>query len=147
LVQCREEVTERIGGLTADQVWARPLGATPVGFHARHAAGSLDRLFAYARGESLSPAELAALAAEEQPDFAPDIARQLVANFDAAVDRALRQLRSTDETTLLEARSVGRARLPSNVLGLLFHAAEHTQRHIGQLVTTAKALSQTPPVG
>ena len=58
--------------------------------------------------------------------------------FDAAVDKALAQLRATDERTLLDARGVGRAQLPSTVLGLLFHAAEHTQRHMGQMVTTIK---------
>ena len=66
---------------------------------------------------------------------------QGVGGFDEAVERALEQLRATSETTLLEVRGVGRAQLPSTVLGLLFHAAEHTQRHVGQLVTTAKALS------
>ena len=65
---------------------------------------------------------------------------QLVEAFDAAVDRALEQLRATDDTTLLEPRVVGRGRLPSTVIGLLFHAAEHTQRHAGQLVTTAKVV-------
>jgi hypothetical protein len=64
----------------------------------------------------------------------------LVAEFDAAVERALAQVRATDPATLLEPREVGRARLPSTVIGLLFHAAEHTQRHVGQLVTTAKVV-------
>ena len=147
LLQCREQLTERISGLTADQIWARPLGAAPVGFHARHAAGSLDRLFTYARGESLSSTQLAALEVEEDPDFSPDIARRLVAVFDDGVERAFQQLRTTSEATLLEPRRVGRLQLPSTVIGLLFHAAEHTQRHIGQLVTTAKALAAvTPPV-
>jgi uncharacterized damage-inducible protein DinB len=141
LLQCREEFAAAVGGLTPEQLWARPGGAASIGFHARHAAGSLDRLFTYARGEQLSPAQLAALAAEGQTDFTADISRRLVADFDAAVERALEQLRTTSETTLLEARGVGRARLPSTVLGLLFHAAEHTQRHVGQLVTTAKVLS------
>ena len=68
------------------------------------------------------------------------IQQTLVAEFDAAVDRALGQLRATDPATLLEPREVGRARLPSTVLGLLFHAAEHTQRHAGQLATTAKVV-------
>lgn len=142
LIQCREELTARVTGLTPDQIWAKPFGAASVGFHARHAAGSLDRLFTYARGEPLSSAQRAALAAEEHPDFASNIDRQLVAAFDDAVERALAQLRATSETTLLDARGVGRAQLPSTVLGLLFHAAEHTQRHVGQLVTTAKALSE-----
>ena len=118
----------------------RPKGAASIGFHARHAAGSLDRLFTYARGEPLSSAQLVALAAEANPDLTSNAAATLVVAFDAAVERALEQLRTTSETTLLDARGVGRAQLPSTVLGLLFHAAEHTQRHVGQLVTTAKLL-------
>ena len=119
-------------------IWVTPGGAASVGFHARHAAGSLDRLFTYARGEQLNAAQKAALAAEGQPDLRPQVVAGLLAEFDAAVERALEQLRATDESTLTEARGVGRAQLPSTVVGLLFHAAEHTQRHMGQLMTTAK---------
>ena len=140
LLQCREEMRAHVAGLTPEQVWARPNGAASIGFHARHAAGSLDRLFTYARGERLSAAQLAALAAEAHPDLTPRVGAALVAAFDEAVERALEQLRTTAERTLLDARGVGRAQLPSTVLGLLFHAAEHTQRHVGQLVTTEKVL-------
>jgi len=142
LLQCREELTAALAGLTPDQLWQRPNGAASIGFHARHAAGSLDRLLTYARGESLSPAQMAALAVEETPDLASDAAATLAAGFDAAVERALAQLRATSESTLLAPRGVGRARLPSTVLGLLFHAAEHTQRHVGQLVTTGKVIGR-----
>jgi uncharacterized damage-inducible protein DinB len=140
LLQCREELTARLTGLTPDQIWARPGGGASIGFHARHAAGSLDRLFTYARGETLSPAQLAILEDEGTPDPASDIAPRLIATFDATVEQALAQLRRTAEATLLEGRSVGRARLPSTVLGLLFHAAEHTQRHLGQITTTARVV-------
>jgi hypothetical protein len=138
LLQCREELEATVRGMTSDQLWTQPAGAASVGFHAQHAAGSLDRLFTYARGERLSPAQKAVLVTEAQPDLAPNVAARLIAGFDEAVERALAQLRNTAESTLLEPRGVGRAQLPSTVLGLLFHAAEHTQRHIGQIVTTAK---------
>jgi hypothetical protein len=140
LLQCREELRAQVVGLTPEQIWARPSGAASIGFHARHAAASLDRLFTYARGELLSAAQRAALAAEAEPGSTPAPGAALVAAFDEAVERSLEQLRTTPETTLLEFRGVGRAHLPSTVLGLLFHAAEHAQRHIGQLVTTAKVL-------
>jgi len=140
LLQCREELTAKIAGLTPEQIWARPSGAASIGFHARHAAGSLDRLFTYARGEHLNADQLGVLASEAQPDLSPDAGAALVAGFDEAVERALEQLRMTREATLLDARGVGRAQLPSTVIGLLFHAAEHTQRHVGQLVTTSKVL-------
>jgi hypothetical protein len=132
-------LTARVTGLTPDQIWARPGGAGSIGFHARHAAGSLDRLFTYARGERLSPAQQAALAAEEQPDVSPDIDRALVTAFNEAVERALEQLRTTNEATLLESRGVGKGATPVyRCLALCSTPPEHTQRHVGQLVTTAK---------
>jgi uncharacterized damage-inducible protein DinB len=138
LLQCREEITSALAGLTPVQLWARPNGAASVGYHARHAAGALDRLFTYARGELLSADQRSALEDEQSFDVAPDAASRLATNFGAAVERALGQLRLTDEGTLTERRGVGRAMLPSTVIGLLFHGAEHAQRHTGQLVTTAK---------
>ena len=138
LLQCRAEVRAALAALETAQIWTRPGGSASVGFHARHAVGSLDRLLTYARGEQLAPAQLDALAAEGRVDADVDIQHTLVAEFDAAVDRALTLVRATEESSLLEPREVGRARLPSTVIGLLFHAAEHTQRHVGQLVTTAK---------
>jgi uncharacterized damage-inducible protein DinB len=140
LLQCREELASTVTGLPPEQLWARPGGAASIGFHARHAAGSLDRLFTYARGNKLSPEQHAVLAAEGQPDAASGADVRLVAAFNLAVDQALEQLRTTNESTLLDARGVGRRELPSTVIGLLFHAAEHTQRHVGQLVTTASIL-------
>jgi uncharacterized damage-inducible protein DinB len=141
LLQCREELHVHVGSLTPEQLWARPSGAASIGFHVRHAAGSLDRLFTYARGEALSAEQHAALRAEGEPDLAPDAARKLLAAFDLGVDHAITQLHNTSEATLLEFRGVGRAQLPSTTMGLLFHAAEHTQRHVGQVVTTARVVS------
>lgn len=142
LLQCREELRTHVGELLPHHIWARPSGVASIGFHVRHAAGSLDRLFTYARGETLSPAQQAALLAEAQPDAAADIAARLLVGFDEAVERALEQLRTTRETALLDPRGVGRAQLPSTVLGLLFHAAEHAQRHVGQAVTTTKIVCE-----
>jgi len=144
LLQCREEIAAHVQGLTPELVWARPGGAASVGFHVRHAIGSLDRLLTYARGEQISAAQLHYLANEAQADVSADISRRLVTEFDRAVERALDQLRATAETALLESRVVGRGQLPSTVVGLLFHAAEHTQRHAGQLVTTTKVVASQP---
>lgn len=141
LLQCREELQATLERLTPEQIWARPAGAASVGFHARHAAGSLDRLFTYARGERLSAEQQAALAAEGQPDPDAGSGERLLAGFSAAIDRALAQLRATGEATLPDARAVGRAQLPTTVIGLLFHGAEHAQRHVGQAVTTAKVVA------
>jgi uncharacterized damage-inducible protein DinB len=141
LLQCREELQATLERLTPEQIWARPAGAASVGFHARHAAGSLDRLFTYARGERLSADQQAALASEGESDVEPGTAARLTAGFSQAVERALAQLRATGDATLTERRAVGRAQLPTTVLGLLFHGAEHAQRHVGQAVTTAKIVS------
>jgi len=139
LLQCREEIHATLMPLTVAQIVARPGGAASIGYHVRHAIGSLDRLLTYARGEQLSELQLDALARERDgDDESPHLAQRLVAMYDAAVDRALEQVRATSESTLRDAREVGRGKLPSTVIGLLFHAAEHTQRHAGQAVTTAK---------
>ena len=141
LLQAIEDVRRVALPLDDRALWARPGGAASVGFHLRHAPGALDRLFTYARGETLSPEQLAALKRETDPTGqGKSSASELVAAFEAQVERALAQLRSTREETLTERREVGRARLPSTVIGLLFHAAEHTQRHVGQTIATAKVV-------
>lgn len=135
LLQALEEVNRIVKPLSPDHLWARPGGAASVGFHVRHAAGSLDRLFTYARGEGLSSEQLSFLEGEAEPGAQ---ASALVAAFEIQVEQAMAQLRATEDSTLLETRGVGRLQLPSTVIGLLFHAAEHTQRHVGQIVTTAR---------
>jgi hypothetical protein len=141
LLQAVEDVRRAVDPLSAAHLWARPGGAPSVGFHVRHASGSLDRLFTYARGEALSKEQLAFLTSEAEPGFPPLEAAVLVLDFERQVDRALAQLRATPESTLLEPRGVGRLQLPSTVLGLLVHTAEHTQRHVGQIITTAKIVT------
>jgi len=139
LVQARDEVRAAVADFPDALLWERPGGVAAVGFHLRHLSGVVDRLFAYARGLPLDDAQRAFLAAESTPSADPR-ARDLADAFDAQVERALSQLRATDERTLLEPREVGRARLPSTVLGLLVHAAEHTSRHLGQLLVTARVV-------
>ena len=137
LLQCGEEIQHSLEGMTAEQVWHSPNGAASIGFHVLHAIGSLDRLLTYARGGLLSEAQRQALVQESRPNSGVS-ADDLRSAFDAAVERALEQLRTTDPATLTDVRGVGRSKLPSTVVGLLFHAAEHTQRHAGQIVTTKK---------
>jgi uncharacterized damage-inducible protein DinB len=149
LLQAREEVMERMDGFPEELLWERPEGVASPGFHLRHLSGVLDRLFTYARGEGLDQEQLEALKAEGKPG--PRLA-ELLNKFHRQVDLALRQLETTSEEELTQVRGVGRTRIPSTVLGLLFHAAEHTQRHNGQLLVTVKVLlgekypSGNPPV-
>ena len=133
LLQARDEVARVAMGATEVELWQRPGGAASAGYHLQHLAGSLDRLLTYARGESLSEAQFAALAKEDAPGVS---APALVSTVVEQINRALDQVRLTPVEQLEQAREVGRARLPSTVLGLLFHAAEHTARHVGQLTTT-----------
>lgn len=141
LIDADEDVGKALGTLTAEQVRMRPGNAAPLAFHVRHAIGSLDRLFTYARGAALSQFQLATLAAEKPMDVSTATPEQLAHEFSAAIGHAMTQLRATTESELFVAREVGRAKLPSNTLGLLFHAAEHTARHVGQIVTTARIVA------
>jgi uncharacterized damage-inducible protein DinB len=111
---------------------------TPLGFHVAHLSGSTDRLLTYARGERLDALQKAALLREGGLAAECPPVERLLADWHATVDRALAQLAATPEATLGDARAVGRAQLPSTVLGLIFHAAEHASRHTGQIVTTAR---------
>lgn len=138
LQMSREDVTAAVAGLSPLQVWTVLDGVTPIGFHVAHLSGSTDRLLTYARGAVLDDSQKAVLARERTiADERPSV-DALLSEWHATVDRALAQLAATDPATLTDARAVGRDKLPSTVLGLLFHAAEHASRHTGQIVTTAK---------
>ena len=141
LIQVQEDLQRLVATVPAGDVWQRPGGAASIAFHVSHTGGALDRLFTYARGEALSDAQRAAARAEGKPDDPPATLVTLVSGVNATIERAFDQLRGTTTAGLLEERKVGRAGLPSNVIGLLFHAAEHATRHVGQAITTAKILS------
>lgn len=139
LLQAREEVRGIVHDFPADSLWIQPAGVASVGFHLQHLSGVVDRLFTYARGQALGEEQRRALAVEGTPQDGDDV-ESLLQRFEARVDEAIEQLRATEEHAVREARMVGRAQLPSTVLGLLFHAAEHTQRHVGQLLVTARVV-------
>lgn len=135
-----EDCEAAVRDLPPDLLWVEHAGAASVGFHLRHLAGATDRLLTYARGETLSSVQKSALMSERAPGDPLPSAADLLSSWRTGVDRALAQLAATPESALLDFRGVGRGQLPSNVLGLLFHAAEHASRHTGQVVTTAKIL-------
>jgi len=145
LIQVREDLERLATTVPADQVWQRPGGAASIGFHVRHTGGALDRLFTYARGEGLSDAQRAAMRVEGEAGDPQVPLPTLVSEVGRIIDQALEQLRATSKGSLLDERKVGRAGLPTTVLGLLFHAAEHSTRHVGQAITTA--LVQRPHTG
>ena len=146
LLQAREEVNALLQDFPESLLWERPLDRNNValasaGFHLQHLTGVLDRLFTYARGEVLSPNQLTALAIEGKPSEPLPSIQELIDRFDEQVDLALAQLRIINQQTLTEIRGVGRAQLPSTVIGLLVHAAEHTMRHVGQLSVTTRLIT------
>jgi uncharacterized damage-inducible protein DinB len=137
LLQVGESADELAQNLTEEQWNARPGGVASSAFHVRHMAGVIDRLFTYARGEGLSPEQFAGIRSEGDHLAAADV--QPVMNaLHARIDAALDQLRATDPATVTDFREVGRARLPSTVIGCLVHGAEHAMRHIGQLSVTTR---------
>lgn len=140
LMQAAEDVPMAVRGLTTAQLWALPGGAAAVGFHLRHVAESIDRLLTYARGEMLTDAQFTTLDAEPFDDGRS--ADELAGAAVAAIARAIETMRDTPPGSYLDTRGVGRRRLPTTVLGLLVHIAEHTQRHVGGIIATAKVVRE-----
>ncbi len=142
LLQIREGVGELIDNLTEAQWNARPAGVASAAFHVRHITGVVDRLFTYARGETLKEEQFASLRMEREPVVAADVPTVLQA-LDTRIESAVAELRSIDPATLGEWRGVGRAQLPSTVIGCLVHGAEHSMRHGGQLSVTVRVVRAT----
>jgi hypothetical protein len=134
--QAREDLDRATDGLTPEQLWTSPQGIGQVGFHLRHIAGSTDRLVTYLQGGSLNDEQMAALRSEHVPSGAGR--GELLALVECAFRRAEAVVRAIDPAILAEPRSVGRKHLPTTVIGLLVHIAEHTQRHVGQAISAAK---------
>ena len=140
LQQVREDIEPVVHDLTTDQLWHRPGGAAAIGFHLHHLPGSLERLLTYSRGESLSPEQMARLASERTVHEDRPGLDALVARLTGEIERALDYLRTIPAEALLEHRDVGRKKLPSTTMGLIFHAAEHSSRHAGQIVTLGRVV-------
>jgi hypothetical protein len=133
----REDIERYCAGLTVAELHARPFGLAPVAFHLRHIAGSVDRLITYAEGRSLSEQQMADVRSELN---ATSTKEELFAGLQQACADAESRIRVFDVSMFDEARQVGRKQLPTTVGGLLVHIADHTQRHVGQAVTTAKVV-------
>jgi uncharacterized damage-inducible protein DinB len=138
-LQVRQEISVLLDDLSVEQIWRRPAASASIGFHLIHLAGATDRLLTYARGEPLSEAQVAAAKGEQA--LSGLTAAQLMALVQEAMDAAIEQIRRTSSERITDAREVGRQRLPSTVLGLIFHAAEHATRHSGQISTLRKIVT------
>ena len=141
ILQAREEVNLMMIDFPNELIWERPNAVASVAFHLQHLSGVLDRLFTYANNQILNEDQLELLALEADSMQLLTV-KGLLIRFNNQVNKALTQLKNIEEKTLLEPRSIGRKQIPTNQLGLLFHAAEHTQRHVGQLLVTIKMLKK-----
>lgn len=139
LLQAQEEIHLLMNGFPADQLWEKPAGMASPAFHLQHIAGVLDRMASYAKSERLSESQFDYLKKEGARDSQWTV-ENLLEQLDQQIAAFLKQVSQTNPDTLGDFREVGRGRLPSTVGGLLFHAAEHTQRHVGQLLVTVKVL-------
>ncbi len=135
-IQVRQELAKHMAGVTREQLW-RKIGGASAGFHIKHLAGSVDRLTTYLLGDELSEQQLRRLREEETDS---ENIQDLLRLVDETLTASERRLQSLDPSRIYEARAVGRKRLPTTVIGLLVHLSEHTQRHLGQAITTAKFL-------
>ena len=135
--QASEDLEHWTTSLTDQQIWERPRGLTPIGFHLRHIAGSVERLMTYVIGGQLTEAQLTSLRTELDAGERRDV---LLKTIHQAFEAAETTIRSIDPAALIETRGIGRKHLPSTVAGLLTHIAEHTQRHVGEVIVTAKLL-------
>jgi uncharacterized damage-inducible protein DinB len=138
----KEDLTRWCAALSDAELNARPAGIAPIAFHIRHVARSVDRLLTYAEGKTLNEMQLAALKIELEPNAK---SRELFAELEAAFAAAARRIAQIDPARWPEPRTVGKKHLPTTVAGLLVHIADHTQRHVGQAITTAKIVAASRP--
>jgi len=139
LLQSVREIKTYLTDFPEDRLWEKPYGRASVGFHLRHITGVLDRMLSYADMKALTVEQFDYLKNEGNGENAPS-SEKLIDDFEVKVNQALEYFKNTPESILTEERFVGRKKLPSTVIGLLFHAAEHGQRHVGQLLVTVSVL-------
>ena len=138
LLQAKDEINEMMNNVSDNLLWQKPGGAASPAFHLQHIPGVLDRLFTYASGQMLSAEQLEYLkkeGVEDEKATTDSLLQQLNLKIESSIDRL-----KDFENDLTSVRYVGRQQIPSTVLGLLFHSAEHTMRHTGQLLVTLKVL-------
>ena len=138
LLQVKADTLALMNGFPESRIFEKPGGAASVSFHLKHISGVIDRMFTYAEGKPLSETQWAYLREEEIPDGNLEM---LLNAIKVKVEEALEKLEQFNEEELLKPVKVGRKGLPSTVWGLIFHAAEHCQRHYGQLYVTVRFLS------
>jgi uncharacterized damage-inducible protein DinB len=136
-----DDLSKWTAGLTDAEIRSQPLGLNAIAFHLRHIARSTDRILTYAEGGQLSADQLAALKSEQGGEGNEETLAALLAEVEISFTRAADRIRALATANLETPRFVGRKQLPTSIGGALIHVADHTQRHVGQVVTTAKVLT------
>ncbi|WP_286754340.1 MULTISPECIES: DinB family protein [Sphingobacterium] len=140
LLQVEEDVLKYTAQISSAQLWTKPGGNASIGFHLQHIRGVIDRMFTYAENKSLTDKQFDDLRQEGLENSALSVI-SLVENLHRQIQQSLQKLALIDPDTLTELRFLGRKRIPTPLIGLLFHAAEHAQRHVGQLLVTARCMN------
>lgn len=133
--QIREDADTALNGLSVSQIWSRPNGMTSAGFHAKHLAGSTERLSTYLAGNPLTPDQLSAIAAETEGEETP---AELLASINTTLDRYDNLIRNLNQEEFGIIREIGRRRYQTTAISVAIHIVEHAQRHIGGLIAAAK---------
>ena len=134
----QEDLSRWIGPLSDAQINERPSGIAPVAFHLRHIARSLDRLLTYAEGRQLAPEQIQQMKTELDTGATR---QQLFQEWTEALQRSNARVLAFANADFSQPRTVGGKQLPTTLGGLLVHVADHTQRHVGQAITTAKIVA------
>jgi hypothetical protein len=140
LLEVGEEVRSIMDGFPENLLWQKPAGVASPAFHLQHINGVIDRLFTYARKELLSKEQMHSLSLEGDKVNISLSMEQMILALDQRIILAINQLKTTNDETLTEKRGIGRKQVPTTLMGLFVHAAEHSMRHLGQLLVTVKML-------
>ena len=143
LLQAREELDDIMYNFPEKLLWERPGGVASPAFHLQHLTGVLDRLFTYAREQALTDEQLHSLSIEGNKEECRFDLSMMLELFHKQVDLSLNELSKINSDTLTHRREIGRQKIPTTLIGLYVHAAEHTMRHIGQLLVTARVLQSS----
>lgn len=139
ILQVNEDIQKIDSDRYENQLWIKPYGMASIGFHLQHIAGVIDRLMTYSRGETLNEEQFDYLSQEGQRNDNLCL-EDLKGNLEWTIEGFIEALKHINPDSLTEERFLGREKIPTTQIGLLFHAAEHAQRHYGQLLVTLNLL-------
>lgn len=142
LLEAGEEVHKIMEGFPEGLLWERPAGVASPAFHIQHVRGVIDRLFTYARKELLSDQQMNEISLEGNKEKTSLSAQQMINQLDLRIAEAVEELKNANPASLTELRGIGKKQIPTTVIGLYVHAAEHSMRHIGQLLVTVRVLKE-----